>query len=272
MRYSKALFIVRHREMHRGLKTCRCMIEPVAISTINDGLGASRGKGSVFSRFGLSEPDGSPIRVTSHQFRHWLNTLAQRGGLSQLDIAKWSGRKDIRQNEAYDHMSGDELLGKLRAIAGKDESFLELHRKVGDLIPISRDEFLGLQIPAVHMTELGYCVHDWTLLPCPLHRDCVHCMEHWFIKGDRKRMERIRSCLKEAEEQLAMAEDAFACGYAGSDRWSEHQRATVHRLRNLVEIFDDPKVADGAMIRLAAPENAGQLPSVRRASNPLCLR
>jgi hypothetical protein len=72
-------------------------------------------------------------------------------------------------------------------------------------------------------------------------------------------MERIRSCLKEAEEQLAMAEDASGQGFAGANRWSEHQRATVHRLRNLVEIFDNPKVADGAMIRLAVPEVASQM-------------
>ena len=56
-----------------------------------------------------------------------------------------------------------------------------------------------------------------------------------------------------------MAEDASLLGYAGADRWCEHQRATVRRLRNLVEIFDNPKVADGAMIRLAAPQVASQV-------------
>lgn len=261
LKYSKALFVVRVNEMHQGCRPYRCMLEPITPLTINNGLGGSIGHGvsSVFSRFGLQEPDGSPIKITSHQFRHWLNTLAQEGGLSQLDIAKWSGRKDIRQNEAYDHMSGDDLVAKLREIAGKDVNLFGIYRKVAGLIPISRDEFIRLQIPAVHTTELGYCVHDWTLLPCPLHRDCTFCSEHWFIKGDSKRMERIRQCLKVAEEQLAMAEDAAASGYAGADRWSDHQRAVIDRLRNLVEIFDDPKVAIGAIIRLATTQTAGQV-------------
>jgi hypothetical protein len=54
------------------------MIEPISINQINSGLGsrAEHGFPSVFSRFGFAEPDGSPIQITTHQFRHYLNTLA----------------------------------------------------------------------------------------------------------------------------------------------------------------------------------------------------
>jgi hypothetical protein len=31
-------------------------------------------------------------QLSSHQIRHYLNTLALAGGLGQLDVAKWSGR------------------------------------------------------------------------------------------------------------------------------------------------------------------------------------
>ncbi len=69
-------------------------------------IAGKEGAPSVFERFGMVEADGTVIRMNTHQFRHWLNTLAQAGGMSQLEIARWSGRKDVRQNAAYDHVSG----------------------------------------------------------------------------------------------------------------------------------------------------------------------
>ncbi|MFV8662566.1 hypothetical protein ACNRBV_02050, partial [Ralstonia pseudosolanacearum] len=60
----------------------------------------------IFERLGYRDEDGSVLRVRSHQFRHWLDTMAEAGGMSQLEIALWFGRKDIGQNAAYNHMSG----------------------------------------------------------------------------------------------------------------------------------------------------------------------
>lgn len=123
LKYSDALFVFRVNELGAQRATYRCMIEPLSINQINGGLGgrAKHGFGSIFTRLGFTEPDGSAIKITTHQFRHYLNTLAQAGGMSQLDIAKWSGRKDIRQNAAYDHVTPDQMLQKIRDAVG-DES------------------------------------------------------------------------------------------------------------------------------------------------------
>lgn len=179
--------------------------------------------------------------------------------MSQLDIAKWSGRKDIRQNQAYDQMSAGELVQRLRDIAGDDVNIAGLPAEIRERSPVSREEFLKMVIPAAHSTELGFCVHDWSFLPCQLHRDCIHCSEHCYIKGDSSRMQRVRQCLVEAEQQLVLAEEARNDEYAGADRWTEHQRSAVARLRNLVEIFDDPNHPDGTLIRLATPEVPSQI-------------
>src|SRR5713226_5487545 len=64
--------------------------------------GSTAGTPSIFERLGLKDSDGKIFRANSHQFRHWLNTMAQSGGLSEMDIARWMGR-DIGQNAAYDH-------------------------------------------------------------------------------------------------------------------------------------------------------------------------
>lgn len=94
---------------------------PGSVRFLTDGmithfLCGHAGVPSIFERFGFREPDGKPIRVTTHQFRHWLNTLAQEGGMSQMEIARWSGRKDVAQNDFYDHVPGAKLAAKAREL------------------------------------------------------------------------------------------------------------------------------------------------------------
>lgn len=43
---------------------------------------------------------------------------------SQLDIAKWSGRKEVSQNRAYDHVSTDEMLLLIQDAVGNEDMFL----------------------------------------------------------------------------------------------------------------------------------------------------
>jgi hypothetical protein len=253
LKYSEALIVVRQNELHAHRGTILCLIEPVTTNQINDALGGKPGVQSIFDRFGFTEPDGSPIIVTSHQFRHWLNTLAHRGGMSQLDIAKWSGRKDVRQNEAYDHMAPEEFLDMARELTEGDNRLFGGLAELVSKTPISRDEFMMLQFPTAHITELGFCVHDFTVLPCEKHRDCVECNEHVCVKGDSTKTARIKAQLTLAEAQLRQAEEAVGEGYFGADRWQEHHQSTVERLRNLVDILSDPAVPEGSLIRLTKP-------------------
>lgn len=99
LKYSGALCVTQHNQLHETRGTYRGVIELMIHGQIRDGLGGRSGHGtrSMFDRLVFTEDDGSALRVTTHQFRHYLSTVAQAGGLSQLDIAKWSGRKDVRQ-------------------------------------------------------------------------------------------------------------------------------------------------------------------------------
>lgn len=256
LKYSDALLVMRVNELGLQRGTYRCMIEPISINQINGGLGgrAKHGFGSVFSRFGFTMPDGSPIKITTHQFRHYLNTLAQAGGMSQLDIAKWSGRKDIQQNAAYDHVTPDQMLQKIRDAVGDESQMFgplaELSKKT--LIP--RDEFARLVVPTAHTTDLGFCIHDYTMSPCQLHRDCIHCTDLVCVKGDEEKERRLRQQLEEARGMLKRAEEATRDGYYGSDRWLEHHKLAVDRLSQLCSIMDDLKVPIGSVIQLSPPK------------------
>lgn len=85
---------------------------------------------NIFKRHENSNVDNTYLRFHSHQIRHLLNTMAQRSALSQVQIAHWSGRRNIKDNFVYDHMSHDELS--------------ELSRKVLN-INVNKDSSISIQ-------------------------------------------------------------------------------------------------------------------------------
>lgn len=252
LKYSEALFVVRRNELGQKRSTYHCLIEGLSVTRINDGLGARAAHGfqSIFGKFGFREADGSEIRVNTQRFRHYLNTLAQAGGMSQLDIAKWSGRRDVRQNVVYDHLTPTQMLEKVRSAVGESSQMFGPLAEIPVNLPVSRDEFGRLRFPTAHTTDIGFCVHDYTMSPCELHRDCLNCQDLVCVKGDAAKTERLRTRLAEARRLLDHAEQARSSGYAGSDRWLEHHRLSVERLSQLCRIMDDPAVLDGTCVQL----------------------
>jgi hypothetical protein len=254
LRYAEGLFTIRQNEFRTDRGSSRCMIDRVKQQQISDCLGGRTGAGeaSMFTRLGLADHDGSPLKITSHQFRHYLNTLAQRSGADQLDIALWSGRKSTAQNRAYDHLSADELLEMVRETLGDEGEGLGPLASVEIKPPITRSEFAKLAAPTAHFTEFGACVHDFAMLPCPRHRDCLNCDEHVCVKGDSVRTARIQAILEETRRQLAKAEVAAEDGFDGADRFVEHHQRAIVRYEELVAILTWPETPDGAIIRCAS--------------------
>lgn len=252
LKYSEALFVCRRNEINEHKTTYQGMFEPLTRNHVGYRLRSKAdGPQSIFDRFGFVEPDGSRVCVTSRQFRHYLNTLAQAGGLSQLDIAKWSGRKDIRQNAAYDHPSNESLLIEMRKAIGDEKCMVGPLSDSPSKI-ISRDQFSRLKIPTAHTTDLGYCVHDYVMSPCQLNLDCINCDELICVKGKKDTEEKIRRSLAEAELLASTAQMAVLNGDFGADEWLTAHLEKVKRLRMLVEIFENPLVLEGAFINLAA--------------------
>jgi hypothetical protein len=250
LKYSSALCLIQKNLLHVEKATFRGEFGVVNHEHLSNRL-ANRvdGQRSMFDRLGFTEPDGSPIAVTTHQFRHYLNTLAQIGGLSQLDIAKWSGRKDVRQNQVYDHQSDRDVLALVRSVVGDEKRMHGPLARADRLALIPRDEFARLKVPTAHTTDFGYCIHDFTMLPCQIHRDCMNCDEQVCIKGDEVREANIRMRRAETSALLEQAKSATAQGYAGANRWVEHQERTLVQFDKLCEILDDPNVPVGSVIQ-----------------------
>lgn len=64
---------------------------------------------NIFNRNRYLDSYPGEIKFNSHQIRHLINTMAQRTTLSEVEIALWSGRKNIHHNDNYNHVSHDEL-------------------------------------------------------------------------------------------------------------------------------------------------------------------
>lgn len=255
IKYSEALCCFRRHELRLDLSTSPVLLSKPGKSTFTTDLNFINGQErSIWSRHGYKNPDGSEISMTSHQLRHYLNTAAQRGDLGQLDIAKWSGRANIHQNATYNHMADDEYvdLARQAGVGGVLEKI-----KVNALVTFADLKAAGEGI--AHVTEYGFCVHDFAMLPCQKHRDCLNCTEQVCIKGDDEKLERLKKQRDGIRLQLGKAQDASDEGVYGADRWSQHQSKTLDRIEQLIEILDSPSTANGSAIRLSIDQEFSPL-------------
>lgn len=255
LHFADALMVASKNLFSAKRTTIPCIVKPVNEQNISDGLGGrtAHGFSSMFNRLGLRNEDGTDIDINTHSFRHWLNTIAQRGGLSELDIAIWSGRKDIKQNRDYNHVTPNEMLAIIDKEIGTSNIMGPL-AEAFEKLPVSREDFLHMKFPTAHTTEFGFCIHDFTMLPCQKHRDCINCTEQVCIKGDKAKTARIRSAFEIVSEQVEKARSAIKDQAFGADRWLEVHEKSAQRLQELLAIMEDPTIPNGAVIQLANPD------------------
>lgn len=254
IKYNGALFALNANQLHGSRGCIPVELHKPTNNFFNNDLSPREtleGKhSSIFDRHGYRAENGERVKLTSHQARHLLNTIAQRGGLSNLEIAKWSGRADVKQNRTYNHTTEYELVG----MAERLDPAKALFGPVGEVakhLPMTMQEFNTLEHAAVHVTEYGYCVHDYTMSPCEKFRDCVNCTEQVCIKGDdTEKLDRIKKRLVKLERLFFLADAAVESGDMGADRWYQYHKKTVTRLRELVAILENPDIENGAQIKL----------------------
>jgi hypothetical protein len=166
-----------------------------------------------------------------------------------MEIAAWSGRKDVRQNADYDHRTPEEKLERKRRRDGELTKIAGGAAKINQ--PVTRAEAAARSAHG-HATEIGFCEHDFAASPCAMFMECINCTKHVCIKGhDPKHLERVGLALASARNSLAKAEQARAEEYEGAEEWIKAHRETVERLEQLHTILSDPTLPDGSLIRLA---------------------
>ncbi|HTI88647.1 MAG TPA: hypothetical protein VL966_18755 [Alphaproteobacteria bacterium] len=257
---SKYLFLIPQHALRDDLSTQHGVVTFLRDFQISDFLtsherrnpatGKTNCRPSVFERLDILAADGKPYRVTSHVFRHYLNTIAKDGGLSELDIARWSGRKLVEQNAAYYHGDGRRVkkLARDMLSTGKIEGPIGL--AVATLPPLDREAFIKARVNTAHVTDIGACIQDWSQAPCRKHSQCAGCGDHLVIKGNPQHRARTERLLAEHESMLAQAKAEMGEGTYGASDWVAHNQKIVDGLRKTVAVHQDPDIEDGTMVQV----------------------
>ena len=246
MRYSEALFIGRFHDFGEKGFPSQCVITAIEYHAIKQDI---NGNNDIFARNGIVNENGEYCSLNTHALRHYLNTLAQFGGLGENDIALWSGRKNVAQNQVYNHVSDRDVIATLRNAVGNENRAIGPIAHISGKLLVKRDEFANLKIVTAHTTEFGYCIHDYTMLPCQIHGDCINCNEQVCIKGDKYREAAIRKQRVETRQLVKQALIAMQEEEYGANRWVQHQELTLKRLDQLSAILDDTNVPQGTVFQ-----------------------
>ncbi|WP_394541747.1 hypothetical protein [Pantoea sp. SGAir0418] len=206
---------------------------------------------NIFERHGYYDEHNNALFLRTHQARHLLNTIAQRGGLGELDIAKWSGRVSVTQNRVYNHITEAEMIEKVKALGINQNNIIPCDSDMNENFEISTLQDLKNKIEhgAVHITEYGYCVHDYILAPCGKYYDCINCSEQVCVKGEKQKLERLKSLLDTTECLVIKAKEAISEDELGADKWYLHQTKTLERLKGIIAVMENPELPNGSIIR-----------------------
>jgi integrase len=232
----ESLIVIFKNQLHPKHATSRYNVYPLPYSTVRFWLGESSREGSLFDRYGLKAKDGTRLRITTHQFRHWLNTLAANGGLSDVELARWMGRKDIKQNVHYIHG----LVRRNVALAKKAVQEGTIAGPIADtyhrLEATDRESFLDGVINAVFLMPHGGCVHNFASRPCPKHFACLDgCSSYFRTLGDVGQREALKSLQINMEQSLVFARKQERKGAAN---WVAHLERKIVGIKQALSVDD----------------------------------
>uniref|UniRef100_E6PHT1 Uncharacterized protein n=1 Tax=mine drainage metagenome TaxID=410659 RepID=E6PHT1_9ZZZZ len=236
-------------ESHRGTRsTNRFISTPVTLQQMSDFLSGRSGIASVFERFNYRDDEGKPLRVKTHAFRRLLNTMAQRGGLSQVEIARWMGRRKLTDNRAYDLRTASEMASEMRKLVEQNDVYGTIADQVKMLPEVERSAFIESRLAMVHTTPHGQCASNIAENPCASAVSCLGGCRHYLRKkGDEKSKTRLQSIEAETRIALQRAREAESQGKFNAANWVKAQETVLRTITAALAIDDDDNVEHGAL-------------------------
>lgn len=179
------------------------------------GVARSRGTGnhedSVFCRLEIIDPRNEEfVKFTTHDVRHWLNTIYQNGGLTEDQIALIFNRKHKQQNAVYDQTSNRERSERMKQAIRDKIAVGNTTDTYAALAEFSRDEaeeYLAAVVRMVNPMPHGVCMLDWSTAPCPHSLSCFSCetedpgpCEHLTVDpGNKEHVQEMQRIAREAD-------------------------------------------------------------------------
>lgn len=266
VKWSEALFACFVHQFNKSKSTIFSELWMPKIGTLNEDLSPTRKKlrgknelsnrQTIFQRWGYGDHS-----ITTHQFRHLLNTIANTNGMDSMLLAKWSGRADMKQNRVYDHTSVE------------DRNFSLIEMQKNEVGKVNTDSTFTFQIAtprtlqelntkttlSMHTTEFGFCTHSYIDEPCLKYRNCLNCTEHVCIKGDEEKKKRLQDRLRKEKILWAKDKEAVSKNVTGATVWLGTRELTIKRCEQLIALLDDPNILDGTPLSLPPSEDVPHL-------------
>ncbi|MGI8467809.1 MAG: hypothetical protein ACR2N3_05085 [Pyrinomonadaceae bacterium] len=235
---SETLLIAPQNFFHATSGVISLLIRPLNVGFVTDFITGKKGAKSVFERFEITEPDGTICEIYSHQFRHWINTIANKGGLPMELLSRWMGRDNLKDTQAYIHLTQEEKIEWVKKGIRDDITKEVLNEVYFSLPDEERDIFLDGQIQAVHFTHLGVCTHDFAVSPCEYHLNCVRgCPDYLRNKdeiAERQQLIQIKGLTKTAMKSSEIAEKDGNGSLAPA--WIKQHEETISGINKALEI------------------------------------
>lgn len=248
---SETLFIAFQNSFHVARCPCPLLVEPMTSSHLAAFMTGKKGAKSAFERFGICEEHGAFCRMTSHQFRHWLNDLADKGGLPTELQTRWMGRENPRDTQAYQHATVEERLQWVKNGIRQGEIGGTIASVYFALPEEERDVFLEGHIQAAHFTPLGVCIHDFALDPCPYYLNCVRgCSDYLRTKGNQQERLHLIQVHRRTKQAIEVAHTQAEAGHGEpAQAWIAHYKETLAGVEAALALDDDPTSAEGSTIQ-----------------------
>lgn len=223
-------------------------VKPLGSSTFGRFLVGTGATKCVFERHGKTDGNGNPLRITSHQFRHWLNNEMYLGGMSEVQISYQFGRFNKRSNSAYDHRDPIQKAKSLLEAARKGQILGEFGAVLKRMKVVDREPWIKSAFGNVHWGPLGGCADETIRRADAMPKECANCGGLIVVKGDPEGRAEAACQLEFAEWWLTKAEEDLQEGDPDNDFQIQYYRHKATSLRRIIEIHDDPSIPDGTLV------------------------
>jgi len=155
------------------------------------------------------------------------------------------------QNRTYNHVSQEKKIQEaikhgVQNIGIKPEKTIP--RAIAN--PEWRIDVKDIGHAAIHVTEFGYCTHDYVISPCTKFRDCINCSNHICVKGDKDSLGRLEAKAADTEQLLEKAKIDMEAEEYGAEKWFAFHEKTQTRLQDLIALLKSKNLEDGALVRM----------------------
>ncbi|KJY97647.1 integrase [Pseudoalteromonas ruthenica] len=251
------LYVTQYQRHHSIKSTEPWKFTLISHTQISDYIAGRPGLGvkSVFERHDLTFEDQS-IRLTSHQFRHFLSTMLELcDTVSDIEVARYFGRKYIGDNAAYDHTNKTKkVMDHADDIIASTGISKEQAKEAAILFTlVDKEEALDTigDLTTTLITSIGLCKHDYNDSPCGKHYACLRgCAEYYRIKGSKTEIDEVLRIREQQKLHVAAAKESVEEEFHNANNWLISHQELLDGCEMALRIENDESIALGERVQV----------------------